>query len=44
VLEPKLYGFRSIGCSVNLWSRNQKDFNRRFTDIAKAISETRTMP
>ena len=41
--ELKLDGFRDIGrksgMSAQLWSRNQKDFTRRFPDVAKAIVE-----
>jgi ATP-dependent DNA ligase len=41
--ELKLDGFRAIGRksgrSAQLWSRNQKDFTRRFPNIVKAISE-----
>jgi bifunctional non-homologous end joining protein LigD len=41
--ELKLDGFRAIGRrsgrSMQLWSRNQKDFTRRFPGIAKGIAE-----
>src|SRR5438105_12377807 len=41
--ELKLDGFRAIGRksgrSAQLWSRNQKDFTRRFPDIVKGIRE-----
>jgi bifunctional non-homologous end joining protein LigD len=41
--ELKLDGFRAIGRksgrSAQLWSRNQKDFTRRFPDVAKAMRE-----
>jgi len=41
--ERKLDGFRAIGRksgrSVQLWSRNQKDFARRFPEVAKAVAE-----
>src|SRR6266478_5877505 len=41
--ELKLDGFRAIGRksgrSAQLWSRNQKDFTRRFPDLAKGIAE-----
>jgi bifunctional non-homologous end joining protein LigD len=41
--ELKLDGFRAIGRksghSAQLWSRNQKDFTRRFPAVAKAITE-----
>ena len=41
--ELKLDGFRAIGResgrSAQLWSRNQKDFTRRFSDIVKGIRE-----
>jgi bifunctional non-homologous end joining protein LigD len=41
--ELKLDGFRAIGRksgrSAQLWSRNQKDFTRRFPDVVKAIAE-----
>jgi ATP-dependent DNA ligase len=40
--ELKLDGFRAngrkSGRSAELWSRNQKDFTRRFRDVAKAIA------
>ena len=40
--EPKLDGYRAIGRksgrSAQLWSRNQKDFTRRFPGIAKTIA------
>jgi bifunctional non-homologous end joining protein LigD len=40
--ELKLDGFRAIGRksgrNAQLWSRNQKDFTRRFADVAKAIA------
>jgi bifunctional non-homologous end joining protein LigD len=39
--ELKLDGYRAIGRksgrSTQLWSRNQKDFTRRFPAITKAI-------
>ena len=39
--ELKLDGFRAIGRrsgrNAQLWSRNQKDFTRRFRDVTKAI-------
>jgi ATP-dependent DNA ligase len=41
--ELKLDGFRAIsrksGRSTQLWSRNQKDFTRRFRDVVKGIAE-----
>jgi ATP-dependent DNA ligase len=41
--ELKLDGYRAIGRksgrSIQLWSRNQKDFSRRFPAIAKTIAE-----
>lgn len=41
--ELKLDGFRAIGPksgrSTQLWSRNQKDFTRRFPDVVKGIRE-----
>jgi bifunctional non-homologous end joining protein LigD len=41
--ELKLDGFRAIGRksgrSAQLWSRNQKDFTRRFASVAKGIAE-----
>jgi len=41
--ELKLDGFRAIGRksgrSAQLWSRNQKDFTRRFREITKAIGD-----
>jgi bifunctional non-homologous end joining protein LigD len=41
--EPKLDGFRAIGRksrrSGQLWSRNQKDFTRRFPQVVKAIAQ-----
>ncbi len=41
--ELKLDGFRVIGRkpgrSAQLWSRNQKDFARRFPGVVKAIEE-----
>jgi DNA ligase D-like protein (predicted ligase) len=41
--ELKLDGFRAIGRksgrSAQLWSRNQKDFTRRFPNLVKAIGE-----
>ena len=41
--ELKLDGFRAIGRksgrSAHLWSRNQKDFVRRFPGVVKAIRE-----
>jgi ATP-dependent DNA ligase len=41
--ELKLDGFRAIdrksGRSGQLWSRNQKDFTRRFPDVVKGIAE-----
>jgi DNA ligase D-like protein (predicted ligase) len=41
--ELKLDGFRAIarksGRSAQLWSRNQKDFTRRFPDVVKDIAE-----
>jgi DNA ligase D-like protein (predicted ligase) len=41
-LELKLDGFRAIGRksgrSAQLWSRNQKDFTRRFPDVVKGIA------
>jgi bifunctional non-homologous end joining protein LigD len=41
--ELKLDGFRTIGRksgrSAQLWSRNQKDFTRRFSDVVKATAE-----
>jgi DNA ligase D-like protein (predicted ligase) len=41
--ELKLDGFRAIGRksgrSAQLWSRNQKDFTRRFPDVVKGIRE-----
>src|SRR5246127_2940641 len=40
--ELKLDGFRAIGRkagrSAQLWSRNQKDFTRRFPDVVKGIA------
>jgi bifunctional non-homologous end joining protein LigD len=40
--EPKLDGFRAIGCksgrSSKLWSRNQKDFTRRFPSVVEGIA------
>jgi bifunctional non-homologous end joining protein LigD len=41
--ELKLEGFRAIGRKsrrgAQLWSRNQKDFTRRFPDVVKGIAE-----
>jgi ATP-dependent DNA ligase len=41
--ELKLDGFRAIGHksgrSSQVWSRNQKDFSRRFRDVAQGIAE-----
>jgi bifunctional non-homologous end joining protein LigD len=41
--ELKLDGFRAIGRksgrSAQLWSRNQKDFTRRFPDVVRGIAE-----
>jgi len=41
--ELKLDGYRALGRksgrSTQLWSRNQKDFARRFPTIAKAIAD-----
>jgi bifunctional non-homologous end joining protein LigD len=41
--ELKLDGFRAIGRksgrNAQLWSRNQKDFTRRFPDVVKSIAE-----
>jgi hypothetical protein len=41
--ELKLDGFRAIarksGRSAQLWSRNQKDFTRRFQRVVKGIAE-----
>jgi bifunctional non-homologous end joining protein LigD len=41
--ELKLDGYRAIGVrsgrSIQIWSRNQKDFTRRFPGIAKGIAE-----
>jgi bifunctional non-homologous end joining protein LigD len=41
--ELKLDGFRAIGRksgrSAQLWSRNQKDFTRRFPDVVKAVAK-----
>jgi bifunctional non-homologous end joining protein LigD len=41
--ELKLDGFRAIGRksgrSAQLWSRNQKDFTRRFPSVVKGIAE-----
>jgi ATP-dependent DNA ligase len=41
--ELKLDGFREIGRksghSAQLWSRNQKDFTRRFPGVVKGIEE-----
>jgi len=41
--ELKLDGFRAIGRksgrSAQLWSRNQKDFTRRFRHVTKAIAD-----
>jgi ATP dependent DNA ligase domain len=41
--EPKLDGFRAIGRksgrSAQPWSRNQKDFARRFPDVVMGIGE-----
>jgi ATP-dependent DNA ligase len=41
--ELKLDGFRAIGRksgrSAQLWSRNQKDFTRRFPDVVKGVAE-----
>src|SRR6266851_5862585 len=40
--EVKLDGYRAIGVrtrsSVELWSRNKRDFSRRFPDIAHALA------
>ena len=40
--DLKLDGVRAIGCksgrSVQLWSRNQKDFTRRFPGVVKGIA------
>ena len=40
--ELKLDGFRAIGRrsarSAQLWSRNQKDFTRRFPEVVKGIA------
>jgi ATP-dependent DNA ligase len=40
--ELKLDGFRATGRksgrSAQLWSRNQKDFTRRFAGVAKGIA------
>src|SRR5712692_4038901 len=39
--EPKLDGYRAIGVrtkrGAELWSRNQKDFSRRFANVARAL-------
>ena len=44
--ELKLDGFRAIGRksgrSGQLWSRNQKDFTRRFPDLVRAARNSRT--
>src|SRR5215471_18460389 len=41
--ELKLDGFRAIGCKLGrtaqLWSRNQKNFARRFPGVVKAVAE-----
>ena len=41
--ELKLDGYRAIGRrsgrSAQLWSRNQKDFTRRFAAVAKGIAD-----
>jgi bifunctional non-homologous end joining protein LigD len=41
--ELKLDGFRAIGRksgrNARLWSRNQKDFSRRFPEVAKTLRE-----
>jgi bifunctional non-homologous end joining protein LigD len=41
--ELKLDGFRAIGRksgrSAQLWSRNQKDFARRFPNVVRGIAE-----
>jgi ATP-dependent DNA ligase len=41
--ELKLDGFRAIGRksgrSAQLWSRNQKDFTRRFPGVVKGVAE-----
>jgi ATP-dependent DNA ligase len=41
--ELKLDGFRAIGRkagrSAQLWSRNEKDFTRRFSGVVKGIAE-----
>jgi ATP-dependent DNA ligase len=43
--ELKLDGFRAIGRksrrSAQLWSRNQKDFTRRFPGVVKGVAELR---
>jgi ATP-dependent DNA ligase len=40
--ELKLDGFRAVGRksgrNVQLWSRNQKDFTRRFPSVVKSIA------
>jgi bifunctional non-homologous end joining protein LigD len=42
--ELKVDGFRAIGRksgrSAQLWSRNQKDFTRRFPGVVKGVAET----
>src|ERR1700724_2231249 len=39
--EVKLDGYRAIGvrteAGAELWSRNKKDFSRRFTNVARAL-------
>jgi hypothetical protein len=37
--ELKLDGFRAIGRSAQLWSRNQKDFTRRFPAVVNCVAE-----
>ena len=45
--ELKLDGFRAIarksGRSAQLWSRNQKDFTRRFPDVVKGFARLRPL-
>jgi ATP-dependent DNA ligase len=41
--EVKLDGYRAIGvgtkAGVELWSRNKRDFSRRFPNVASALEE-----
>ena len=46
--ELKFDGFRDVGRksgrSAQLWSRNQKDFTRRFPSVVKGIVELPSEP